>query len=182
MNLSDKDKSILRQLAEKQADIASLPVHETKGSEWTRLNGNKPGRPLVWINEIPWHEMDVNGELELQTSDPFFRRVEQTLRRTIYLWNHMPADMIVEATFYSPLVIHDTGFGISEEVDLALTDEKNDVVSRDFHSQIDSEKDLQKIKMPVLTHDEEASERNYRILVDTFGDILTVEKIGIVHS
>ena len=182
MNLSDKDKSILRQLAEKQADIASLPVHEAKGSEWTRLNGNKPGRPLVWINEIPWHEMDVNGELELQTSDPFFRQVEQTLRRTIYQWNHMPADMIVEATFYSPLVIHDTGFGISEEVDLALTDEKNDVVSRDFHSQIDSEKDLQKIKMPVLTHDEEASERNYRILVDTFGDILTVEKIGIVHS
>jgi hypothetical protein len=181
MNLSDKDKSILRQLAEEQADIASLPVHKAKVSEWTRLNGNKPGRPLVWINEIPWHEMDVNGELELQTSDPFSRQVEQTLRRTIYLWNHMPADMIVEAKFYSPLVIHDTGFGISEEVELAFTDEKNDVVSRDFHSQIDSEKDLQKIKMPVVTHDEEASERNYRVLVDTFGDILAVEKIGIVH-
>jgi hypothetical protein len=182
MGISENDRSILRDLAEKQAGIASLPVHKTKIAEWIRLNGNKPGRPLVWINEIPWHEMDVNGELELLTSAPFFRGVEQTLRRTIYQWNHMPADMIVEAKFYSPLVIYDTGFGISEEVDLSFTDEKSDVVSRDFHSQIDSEKDLQKIKIPVVTHDEEASERNYQILVDTFGDILTVEKIGILHS
>lgn len=182
MSISDKDRSILCHLAEKQAEIASLPIHKEKIAEWTLLNSNKPSRPLVWINEIPWHEMDVNGELELKTRTPFCWQVEQTLRRTIYQWNHMPADMVVEAKFYSPLVIHDTGFGISEDVNIALTDEKNDVVSRNFHSQIDSEKDLEKIKMPVVTHDEDASERNYQLVVDAFGDILTVTKIGMVHS
>ena len=181
MSISDKDKSILCHLAEKQAEIASLPIHKEKIAEWAQLNSNKPSRPLVWINEIPWHEMDVNGELELKTRTPFCRQIEQTLRRTIYQWNHMPADMVVEGTFYSPLVIHDTGFGISEDVNIALTDEKNDVVSRNFHSQIDSEKDLEKIKMPVVTHDEEASERNFQLIVGAFGDILTVEKTGIVH-
>ncbi|MCK4448810.1 MAG: hypothetical protein KAW56_17230 [Candidatus Marinimicrobia bacterium] len=177
-----RDKSILRQLAEKQAEIASLPIHKEKIAEWTRLNANKPGRPLVWINEIPWHEMDVNAELELQTNDPFCRRVEQILRQTIYQWNHMPADMIVTDKFYSPLVIHDTGFGISEDVDVTLTDGKSNIVSRDFCPQIDSEKDLGKIKTPVIIHDKEASERNYQTLVNIFGDILTIEKTGIVHS
>jgi len=182
MIISEKDRSILRNLAEKQAEIASLPIHKEKIAEWIRLNANKPGRPLVWINEIPWHEMNVNGELEPQTTDPFCRQVEQTLRRTIYQWNHMPGDMVVEAKFYSPLVIHDTGFGLSENVQIAVTDEKSDVVSRNFLPQIDNEKDLGKIKTPVVTHDEEASEQNYQLLVDIFGDILTIEKTGIVHS
>ena len=182
MGISEKNRSTLRHLAEKQAQIASLTIHKEKIAQWTRLNANMPGRPLVWINEIPWHEMDVEGELELEISNPFYRQVEQTLRRTIYQWNHMPVDMVVEDKFYSPLVIHDTGFGISEDVEVALTDEKSSVVSRNFHSQIDNEKDLEKIKTPVVTHDEEASERNYQRCVDTLGDILTVEKTGIVHS
>ena len=181
MGLSEKDKSILRPLAEKQAEIAALPVHKEKIAEWTRLNGNQPGRPLVWINEIPWHEMNVDGELEPQTSEPFCRQVEQTLRRTIYQWNHMPGDMVVEAKFYSPLAIRDTGFGISEDVEIAKTDEHSDIISRGFHAQIDSEEDLDKIKMPVITHDEEASERNYQTLLDAFGDLLAVEKKGVVH-
>ncbi len=181
MKVSEKDKSILRRLAERQAEIASLPIHKEKATEWTRHNANKPGRPLVWINEIPWHEMDVNGELELQTSDSYCREIEQTLRRTIYQWNHLPADMVVDAKFYSPLVIQDTGFGIDEDVEVVQTDAKNNIISRNFHSQIDNEKDLEKIKTPVLIHDEEASEQNYQLTLEIFGDLLSVEKIGIVH-
>ena len=182
MDIPDKDKSVLRQLAEKQAEIASLPVHKDKIREWIRLNGNKPGRPLVWIKNIPWHEMDVDGELELQTRNPFCQQVEQTLRRTIYRWNHLRTDMVVECKFYSPLVVHDTGFGIREDVDIVKHDEKSDIMSREYHPQIDNEKDLGKIKTPVVTHDEGASERNYQTLVEMFGDILTIEKIGIVHG
>ncbi|MGQ9629223.1 MAG: hypothetical protein ACUVXI_02780 [bacterium] len=181
MNIPEKDRSILRRLAERVAEIASLPVNREKAAEWARLNGLRKGRPLVWINEIPWHEMDANGELELQTTNDFCRQVEQELRRTIYLWNHMRVDMVVEPKFYSPLVIHDTGFGIREDVDFIRQDERGGILSREFHPQIRDEKDLEKIKTPQVTHDEGASERNYQTLVDLFGDILTVEKRGIVH-
>jgi hypothetical protein len=126
--------------------------------------------------------MDVDGELELQTTDPFCQEVEKTLRQTLYQWNHMPADMVVEAKFYSPLVIHDTGFGISEDSDKLLTDRNSDIVSRNFHSQIDNEQDLEKIKFPVVSHDKAASEENFQFLVEAFGDILRIEKVGIVHS
>jgi len=182
MSMLQKDRSILRRLADQQVEIASLPIHVEKIQEWKRLNGNQSGRPLVWINEIPWHEMDVDGELKLQTTEPFCQEVEKTLRQTIYQWNHMPTDMVVEAKFYSPLVIHDSGFGISELGDKVITDQRSDIVSRDFHSQIDSEEDLGKIKFPVVSHDEQASERNFQFLLDAFGDILTIEKVGIVHS
>ena len=182
MNIPEKDRSILRELAEKQAEIASLPVNKERAVEWTRLNGLNKGRPLVWINEIPWHEMNVNGELDLQTTSEFCRAVEQQLRRTIYQWNHMQCDMVVEPKFYSPLVIRDTGFGIEEDVDIIKQDKKSDIVSRKFHPQINDEKDLEKIKNPVVTHDEEASEINYQTLIDLFGDILSIEKKGIIHS
>jgi hypothetical protein len=94
----------------------------------------------------------------------------------------MPADMVVDAKFYSPLIIHDSGFGISELSDVVITDQKSDIVSKEFHPQIDSEKDLEKIKFPILSHDAQASERNFQFLVEAFGDILPIEMVGIVHS
>jgi hypothetical protein len=181
MKISQKEKSTLRNLAEQQAEIAALPLHKEKISAWTKLNDLKPGRPLVWINEIPWHEMDVNGELELRTSNPFCQQIEQQLRRTIYQWNHMPCDMVVEPKFYSQLVIHDTGFGIDEDVEIRQKDEKSSIVSREFYPQIETEKDIEKIKFPIVTLDKNASDENYQTLVEVFGDILPVEKIGIVH-
>lgn len=182
VQISGADRSILRQLANRQAEIAADPANKERIDEWKRLNGLKPGRPLVWINEIPWHEMETDAELTLKTKDSFLQGVEEELLQRIYQWNHIQADMVVEPKFYSPLVIKDTGFGMSENSDIIRQNEKGGIVSRHFHGQINSEKDVEKIKKPVLTHDKEASERNYQILEDIFGDILKIEKLGIVHS
>jgi len=182
MAISENDRSILRRLAEQVAEVAALPVHQETAAEWRRLNGLQPGRPLVWINEIPWHEMNVNDELTLQTTDPFGRGVEWQLRSTLYQWNHLRGDMVVEPVFYSPLAIHDTGFGIQEESDIIPQDERGGILSRQFHPQIQDERDLEKIKTPQVTHDEEATERNYHTLVDLFGDILPIRKCGVVHT
>lgn len=182
MAISERDKTVLRQLAEKLAEIAALPVHKETADMWRRLNDLQPVKPMVWVNEIPWHEMDVNDELRIQTTDPFCQNVETQLRRIIYRWGHMRGDMVVAPKIYSPLVIHDTGLGITEDVDIVKTDERSDVVSRNFHSQIQNEGDLEKIKFPHIIHDVEASERNYEQMIDIFGDILPVEKRGLPGS
>ena len=57
---------ILRELAKKKADIAALPVQKEKIGMWKKLNSLEKTRPLVWINEIPWHEMDFEDELMLK--------------------------------------------------------------------------------------------------------------------
>ena len=179
MSIPEKDRTILRKLGEKIAGIAALPVQREKAEMWRRLNDLEPVKPMIWINEIPWHEMDVNDELKIQCTDPFCRGVEGGLRRTIYQWEHIRGDMVVEETLYSPLVIRDTGFGIGEDVDIVRTDPRSGVVSRTFHPQIREEKDIEKIKMPEITHDEEASERNYQQMANIFHGIIPVKKRGI---
>ncbi len=178
MDISTRDREVLRELAERQAEIAALSVHQETIAGWKRLNSLGRGKPMIWINEIPWHEMDVDGELTLQTTHEFSRIQEQTLRRTLYQWEHMRGDMVVDPVFYCPLVVHDTGFGIGEDVEIVRTDDDNDVVSRGFHAQIDSLDDVEKIRMPVVTYDAEATESNYHCLVDLFGDILPIQKLG----
>ena len=178
MTVPERDKSILRRLAAQWAEIAASPIHEERAGMWGRLNRLERVKPMVLIDEIPWHEMNVDDELTLLTRDPFYRTQERQLRRTIYKWRHMPCDMTVAPFFCCPLVVHDTGFGIDEIVDIAKTDETSDVVSRRFHLQIQDEDDLLKIQMPQVTYDAEATEQNYQRLVDLFGDILPIEKTG----
>jgi hypothetical protein len=179
MSLSTHDTDILRRLAEEQARIAALPIQREKAELWRRLNDLEPVRPLVWINEICWNEMNVDGELTLQCADPWAREVETSLRQLLYQWRHLPADMIVNDYIACPLAIRSTGFGLSEEVDIVKTDETNGVVSRHFHPQIVEPADVEKIQTPVITHDRAASEAACAQMQAIFGDILPVRQVGI---
>lgn len=173
-----KDIAILRELAEKVATIADLPVQKEKKEMWRRLNDLEKVRPMIWINEIPWHEMNVDDELTLQTSDEFCRKLERELRQVIYQWEHMRGDMVIEAKIFCPLVIHDTGVGLSEQTDTVSVDGDNPIVSKHFIPQIQKEEDIQKIKMPEITYDAETTDYNYQFMQYIFSGILEVQKLG----
>ena len=179
MPIPEKDKDILRQLGEKMADIAALPIQKERAITWERLNDLKRVKPMIWINELPWHELDFNDELKVQCTDGFCRGIEYGLRATMYQWEHLPGDMIIENVIYSPLAIRDTGLGLGEDVDIVRTDPRSGVVSRTYHPQIREEKDIKKIKFPEVSHDEEATERTYQAMVEIFDGIMPVEKRGI---
>jgi hypothetical protein len=175
------DKTTLRRLAEELAAIATLPVHKERAELWRCLNDRQSVRPMVWINEIPWHEMEVNDELTLRCTHPFARDQERGLRRTLYQWRHLPGDMIVSDFISCPLAVHSTDFGIIENVDIVRTDAESDVVSRHFHKQIFDEADLDQIKMPVLTHNEAATEFRYQAMCELYAGIMPVLKTGQTH-
>jgi hypothetical protein len=179
--LCDADKTVLRKLAEQVAAIAADPIHRHKAEWWQRLNDMQSVRPMVWINEIPWHEMDVDGELALATAHPWARSQERDLRRLLYQWRHLPGDMIVNDYLACPLAVHSTDFGIIEEVDVARTDAESDIVSRHYHKQIYDFADLEKIRMPVVTYNAEATEHSYRAMCDLYGEILPVKQVGQTH-
>jgi hypothetical protein len=181
IRLSAADKDVLRRLVAELADIAQFPMHQEKARLWQKLNDLDAERPMVWMNEVPWHEMNVDDELTLQTEHPWARERETDLRRTLYQWRHMPVDMIVDDFLACPLVIHSTDFGIIEDVDVVKTDEASDIVSRQFHIQIRDFPDLEKIRMPVVTHHEEATEFRYQALCDVCSGILPVCKVGQTH-
>ena len=179
--LCDADQTVLRKLAEQVAVIAALPIHAETAELWRRLNDMDSVRPMVWINEIPWHEMDVDGELTLSTRHPWAQSQERELRRLLYQWRHMPGDMIVSDYLACPLAVHSTDFGIIEEVDVARTDAESDIVSRHFHKQIHDFADLEKIGMPTVTHNQQATEYSHAVMCELYGDIMPVRKIGQTH-
>jgi hypothetical protein len=181
VRLGAADREVLRRLAGELAAIAALPVHAEKARLWQQLNDLEAVRPLVWINEICWHEMDVDGELALRCAHPWARDQERELRRTLYQWRHLPGDMVVSDHLASPLLFHSTDFGIMEDVDIVRTDASSDVVSRHFKIQIRDEADLAKIKMPVVTHNELATELHYQAMCATYAGIMPVKKIGQTH-
>jgi hypothetical protein len=77
------------------------------------------------------------------------------------------------------LVVHSTGVGLGEDVEIVMTDKASSIVSRHFNVQIRDEDDLEKIKVPVVTHDAAASERHYQQLREILSGIIDVKKRGV---
>ena len=181
IRLTERDRDVLRRLAAEVAEIAALPVHREKARLWRKLNDLQAERPMVWITELPWHEMNAGDELTLCTEHPWARRQEEDLRRLLYQWRHVRGDMIVSDFLSCPLAIRSTGFGITEDVDIARTDDASDVVSRHFKPQIRDLSDLQKIRTPVVTHDLAATEARHRAMCGVYAGIMPVRKVGQGH-
>ena len=179
--LTRQEKDVLRRLGSRIAEIASLSVHKEKTRLWQKMNDLEQERSMVWINEIPWHEMNVDDELTLQTSHPWAKNLEQELRRTIYQWEHLPCDMIVNDYLDCPIVYHTTDFGIVEDVDTARTDEKSDIYSRHFKIQIKDPDDIEKIKLPEINYMEKATQYSYDAMQYIFSGIIPVRRVGQTH-
>ncbi|MFO7636483.1 MAG: hypothetical protein R6W96_04165 [Clostridia bacterium] len=176
------DRAILRDLAQAYRGFTLLPEQKQTAEAWKDLNDLHPLRPMVYIFQIPWHEMDVNGELALRTSHPLARKMEEHLRRSIYQFTHMRGDMVLPDVLYSPLSMTGTSFGIREEAEYARTDEGNPVCSRHFHIQIQCMEDVGKISMPHVKVDWEQSKRDEQALSDALGGILEVRMRGTSAS
>jgi len=181
IKLLSAEIDVLRRLASELAEIAALPVHREKAQLWQRLNDQESQRPMVWINEICWHEMNVDDELTLVTEHPWARDQERDLRRTLYQWRHLPGDMVVQDFLACPLAVHSTDFGIMEDVDVVKTDAESDIVSRHFNIQIHDFDDLEKIKMPTVTHNAAATEFRYQAMCHVYEGIMPVRKMGQTH-
>ena len=89
--------------------------------------------------------------------------------------------MVVNPYMESPLAIASTGFGIEEDVTCISTDQENDIVSRHFKIQISEPEDIDKIKMPVITHDVKETEETFAAMNEIFSGILPVKKVGRKH-
>jgi len=183
LSISKEDREIIKKLAYRKAEIAAKSIQQEKISLWKKLNTLKQVRPLIWINEIPWHEMNYDDELTLQTSTEFTRFLETRLRRVIYCWEHMPVDMVVEDTMpcYLVLNIDNFGFGsgVEEELDVAITDSTSDVYSRKFIPHFKDENDIEKLTLPKVEVDFKKTDDIFEAMSEVFDGILTVEKRGL---
>ena len=153
IRISDEDIAILRELGKRYMQYAALPVQAEKRAMWTAHNGLRSPRPMVLIDQMPWNELDVDGSLVCRVQDPYFRSVEWELRMTIYKWEHLPVDMVLDPYIQIPRLIGDTGFGVCAQVERLAMEAGSDVYSQRFTNQFEEPEDVGKIKDPVITVD-----------------------------
>lgn len=174
-----QDKNIIRALAAEVAQIASLPVQEQKRAMWRKLNGLKPDRPMVMADQVCWNEMNVDDELTLRCEDPECRGYEDFLRKTLYQWKHFPVDMVVEPFIRVAKAISNTGLGVGAVEEIAVTDPTSAVVGHAFKNQFNTDADLDRIKMAVVTHDQAETDRRLQVAHELFDGELEIFEQGL---
>lgn len=185
------EKSIIRKLADEVAEIAHLPIQQKKIDLWKNLNSLKMKRPMVLIYSFPWNEAEsVEDELKTQCEDEFNRNLERYLRRLIYKWRYLRADMVIDSKFRSPIFFDDTGFGfdVAEKkmegaslcYNMHTIDHGNPQKAENYEPLLKNEEDIQKILMPEIRINKQKTEECYERYCELLEPILKVEKCGVM--
>jgi hypothetical protein len=179
MATNEKDRTILRELASKVAEIAALPVQEEKRRLWRKLNGLKPERPMVTIDQVCWGEMDIDGKLALHCEDKECRAYETFFRRVLFQWEYFPVDMVVEPVIKVHKAVRNSGFGITTQEHTLEAYENSEVLSHKFENQFNSVDDvMNKVKTPVVTHDAAETKRRMETAHWLFDGIMSLREEG----
>ncbi len=153
MAIRQEDVAVLRELAQKYMEYASLPIQKEKRDLWTSLNDLNMKKPMVCIDQMPWNELDVDGSLVCKVEDPYYRSVEWELRMLIYKWEHLPADMVLNPYISIPRLIHNTGYGVEQVKETLNYDSTSNVHAQHFTNQFEELEDVEKIKTPKISVD-----------------------------
>ena len=86
--------------------------------------------------------------------DPFTRELETRLRRTLYRWNHLRVDMVVEPYVDVRKVIRRSGWGVGITED--TIDQGGVVQSHHYEDQLANPEDVEKFRVPESRLDVEA--------------------------
>jgi hypothetical protein len=181
MSALHQDYVIIRELARRKHEIGLLPRQQQSLRLWTDLNDRRPCRPLVWINEIPWHEFQAAAPAALspRCQDPWLRAVEIGLRRELFQWEHFAGDMIVDPFLVCPLVGGPTSvyadYGLqAQEISAEGT---QDVL---FRPLIETAADVEKIQRPKVWVDRDETERRRQLLEEAVAGEIPVVVRGLV--
>jgi len=176
MSISNNDITVLRQLGERYMNYASLAAQKEKMGMWKALNRGQMHRPMVVIDQLPWNELEETfaDELRLQVADPYWRNIERELRQTIYKWENIPADMVLEPFILIPAVIYSEGYGLAVERETLATFENETASSHSYTNTIRDEGNIAKIKDMEFTADSEKNALYIEEAEHIFGGIAPV--------
>lgn len=173
----ENDRDVLRELAKRYAEIAALPVQEEKRRLWRKLNGLCPERPMVMIDQVCWSEF-TDDSLMLRCIDPECQGYEVGLRRILYQWKNFPVDMVVDPFIKVYKAVYNSGVGITSVDQTLQVEGCRDVASHRYINQIQSMEDVEKIPMPVVTHDVAETKRRVELAHWLFDGIIDIREEG----
>ena len=173
----------LSSLARRIRAIADDPIQQHNKRLWQKVNDLDMERPVLFTRDYPLHIMHHGEELVTTIEDPFLRGLEQDMLMRIYEWEHLRCDRVIEPEIKCQCAIYDSGWGEELTAYHAIPaggwKEGKDYEAREFKKRlIETEDDIEKIKVPTVIHDEAETNARYTLMQEIFGDILHVRKFG----
>ena len=180
--MNNQDRNVLRKVAGEYWVLAQQDRFRENRRLHRAVNDLTPIRPVVLIDELPWAEMNIDDELTLRCEDPVLRGIEWNLRSTIYKARHLPADMLIAPYVPVQKCIRYAGIGIAVDERTIAQQGRDTIRSHEYHDQLATEEDLDKIHNDVVTHDRDETMRRYQLVGDAIGDILPVRLKGVEYA
>jgi hypothetical protein len=176
--IPSQDRAILRELAKAYSELVAKDANKERIARIKAMHSLKAVRPPVWVEELPWHEMDIGGRLVLRCESEEGRRIEDHFRKTLYKWEFIQADMVVEDTYYIRRSYKDSGIGLSIIEETLSGDNRNHIVSHHYEDQLDTEEKVEALKIPVITAFPEEDKKKLEEAEEIFDGILPVKLRG----
>lgn len=99
MSVTQREKECVRELAKKYMSLICTEKQEKTFQRFRDTNDLKQGRPPVLIGEIPWYQMDIDGELTCFCENEGARMAERHFREALFYMKHFKADNHFEPFF-----------------------------------------------------------------------------------
>lgn len=169
--MTQKQKAVIRDLGRRYAEIAALPRQQETIAGWRRLNGLQPTRPMVRIDQLPWHELPW-GEEEMVNHEGLFKGIEQRLRMTLYAWDNFKSDMVIEPVITIGKTVRNAKIGPAWIVE-------RDGLSQHYEEQLKTVEEVHALETPVIEVDPELDQERLAMTTELFDGILPVKLSGI---
>jgi len=170
IQVTPKEREILRTLALRVRELSELPEQEEKRRLWYRHNALERTRPVVFCDpENGWNE--IIPPQSLQCEGRLARHWEMWLRKEIFWGESMGDDKVIEPYFDVPYLYEETSWGLEERI--IRTEERG---SYRWDPPLKDYRDMDKLRFPEIHIDEEASEKLLNLAQEVFGDILIVRR------
>ncbi len=176
--MTERDKSIIRELAKKYMEIATSEKQLKANKRMLDTNDLKLVRPPVMIDEIPWYQMNIDDELTCICEDERARNVEYSLRIALFRWKHFKSDNLFEPFWRVQMAYDSTGIGLKVEEHTRKTDDINNIISHEYIDVLENEEDVEKLKIPTFTRRKDKDEEAMAFYTELFGDAMPVKLCG----
>lgn len=175
--LTDKDKSVLRDLAGQYMEIAIAEGYEQLRELWKDHNELKESRPLILVESAaPGVRDEILPDSTLQCEEPWAVAIEKDLRLRLYHFREIQDDNVPALAYCMNWLFWDTGFGV--EVKRESNTEDSAIGFHWDPPLKDLEKDFGKLQEREFIVDKKETLARREFLESVFGDIMPVEIRG----
>ena len=146
------------------------------------MNDLRMIRPVVLIDEKPYHELNIDGELDLICENAKSREIENYFRMALFTQKHIPCDTYMPP-FYSVSRHGSAGCMKGIEIDETLIPNPGGgPPSHAYHDRLQTDEDLEKLHWEPGWYDRAGTMEEFSFVADLIGDIIPVKVTGLFNG